>query len=86
MGILNLDEDVSLKVKFKGVSYDVRQANIGEIQAFSKLLEEKDADEFDLTLELIDKIGMPKDIARTLTADQYQKLVSFVTGKDEKKS
>jgi len=86
MGILNLDEEVSLRVKFEGVEYSVRQANIGEVQAFNKLLNKKNSDEFELTLDLINTIGMPKEIAQTLNAGQFKKLVDFITGKDEKKS
>jgi hypothetical protein len=86
MSLLNLDSDNALKIIFKGVEYNVRQASIGEVHSFNKKLKEENADEFDLTIELIEKIGVPKEISMEMSSSQFQSLVSFIIGKDEKKS
>jgi len=74
---LDLGSKKYVNVKFNGESYKLRFPTILEAKDLtSKFSESSESDQLDLTISLIESLGLPKDIINQLDIDQLTSLVN----------
>jgi hypothetical protein len=65
-----------------GEKLEIKKLNTSEMLTYQKELEkcEKDSDAMSITLEMLEKQGIEKDIAKNMEIDHLNKLVSAICG------
>lgn len=84
--MLNLDLDndsASMKVKFKGQEYLLTSPSVGMIQKMQKAINDK-KDEVDCIIELVEKCGLPKEIALEIPMNKLKLIIESLTDSEKK--
>jgi len=81
---LNLNKSPVLNIKCDGKIYEMRKPSMGQAIAFQEALgsDKKGSGALKAMLDLIDGLGLPKEVAENLDVDQMEALISvLVQGK-----
>lgn len=73
-----------LKFKFDGNEYTITHPTVKQVKELQGELKKKDADSFELMLDLFDKLGLPKDVAEEMEPEHLQIIEENLMG--QKKS
>ena len=73
-----------LKINIDGVVYIVSFPTMGKFKVFRDDMEKDGADDFDLTMSLLDSLGLPKDAAMELEPSHLELIMEEFSG--QKKS
>jgi len=93
MSVLDLSNDASFDVKWGESNYSLSRISMSELGPYLSLLkkadeikdvEKKNEKHLELSLSLIEKAGLPKEVISKLPARSVMKLVTEIIG--EKKS
>jgi len=72
-------ESRSLEVKFNSVVYKINFPTVTEIQNF--VAESKEKNDFDATLNLLERLGLSKDISGTMEVGHLEAIIGELTKK-----
>lgn len=81
---LDLGEKASLKVKVGEESYKVAIPTVKQAINFKKELDGNEGQEAQVFIDLLSKLGMPKEIAEDLSLSQMSKLADALMGASKK--
>lgn len=80
---IDLGDDVVFKVKYGGKEYELREPTVSEVSKFKEMGE---AEGKDFVLNMLEKLGMPREVAQDMPMSKLKKLVDgIVNGLTEKK-
>ena len=84
---ISLDSTPSIKAKFAGQVYNIKEPTVLQVQEFQEKAksEENGQPSFEQTMEFLSNLGLPKDVLHKLTISKLNELTSVITGQLEKK-
>lgn len=77
---LNLSRKI-IKVKFEGETYSVRAPSNAELRKF---VEDGEGDDLEKSINLLDKLGLPKEISWELDPESLQQVIEAITPQAKK--
>jgi len=86
MNEINLDVVNTVRFKLGGNSIDVSKPNYGQSRAFREKLQDKSIGEEDAMIDLLQELGMSKEILLSFNDEQIKMVVSAVFPETEKKT
>lgn len=82
---LDLGSKVRFNVKYDGQSYSLTAPTVLQAQTFQKWMSDKPGNEVECFLQLVDKLGLPRDVAESMDLNQLKLLSEKLLGMNEKK-
>lgn len=84
-----MDFEVKQKTKITvgiyGSEYQLRKPTVSEVELISQFVADKDSkDQHKYIVELMEKLGLPKQVSMDMEIDQFSDLVTFLMSKLKK--
>lgn len=81
--MFEIQERKKVKIKIYGKEYEILKPTVGEVRTLQKELRGIKGDEdktFDYMIEWISKLGLPKEALENLELEQFNDLVTYLSG------
>ena len=75
------------KIKIKGKVYELSPWCVGhsmQFADFGKEMEDGDASSFKKCVDLVESLGVPSDVIKGLTTDEFLKLMNYMSDGDKR--
>ncbi len=83
--MIDLGQANEMEVKWAGVVYKLREPSAKEMNAYQKQIKADEENSLDLLIQFVSSLGLPKEIAETLSAAKLNQLVEGLVEEMAKK-
>lgn len=78
MHLIDLGEDLAIKVKYKGREIDLREPTLKEMESFNSLSKDAESDSVEFISTFLCQLGAPDDFAKTLGISKAKRLLEEI--------
>ena len=83
--MFELKQKEKIKVSIYGKEYGLRRPTVKDADLLANLSDGKsDKEKLDLTISLLDNLGLPKAVCETVEIDSFKDLVEYIFGSVKK--
>jgi hypothetical protein len=84
--MIKVDSALVLEFEINGAAYRIDEPSVKQVRDFINKSKASDKDDFEITIDFIVNLGLPKDVANSLTPRQLKTILnSLVSELSEKK-